>query len=60
MMDFAFIVCLSCPFPFELDVSEVVTGFCSIGLHTHALASLVVVPSQAERRRMLSVSGSVG
>ena len=46
----------SCPFPFELDVGEVVMGFCSVDLHTHALASLLIVPSQIERSRLLNVS----
>ena len=49
----------SCPFPFELDVGEIVVGFCSIDLHTHALASLLIVPSQAERSHLLSVSSQL-
>ena len=46
----------SCPFPFELDVGEIATGFCAVNLHTHALASLLIVPSQAEKSHLLSVS----
>ena len=46
----------SCPFPFELDVGEIVTSFCSVDLHTHALASLLIVPSRPEKSRLLTVS----
>lgn len=48
-----------CPFPFELNVGAVVRGLCGVGALGHALAAILVIPTQSERQKQVQVSLSV-
>lgn len=45
-----------CPFPFELDVTQITNGFLSAGLIGHGLVAVLVVPTGEQRHGLVCVS----
>ncbi len=46
---------LRCPFPLELDVNAVIGAFCSVAMRSHALAAVLIIPTQADRSEATQV-----
>ena len=44
-----------CPFPFELNLDAVVTAYCGVEMRLHALATVLMMPTTAERERTVKV-----